>query len=139
MTTFQNPDDKVIKQILKDAKTIAVVGASPNPARDSYKIMTYLMSKGYNVIPVNPNYQEVLGQKCFPTVESIGKPVDIVDVFRRSEVVMETAEDAIRSGAKVLWLQLWVVNYDAAHLAINSGLKVIMDKCIMVEHSRIFR
>ncbi|MGC8595969.1 MAG: CoA-binding protein [Candidatus Kryptoniota bacterium] len=138
MTAFQNPDDRTIKQILKEAKTIAVVGASSNPARDSYRIMSYLMKNGYNVIPVNPNYEEVLGQKCFPTVESIGKPVDIVDVFRRSEAVNETAQDAIRAGAKVLWLQLWVINNDAAHFALKSGLKVIMDRCIMVEHQRLF-
>lgn len=138
MSSFKNPDDRTIRQILEDARTIAVVGASPNPDRDSYKIMTYLINNGYSVIPVNPNYEEVLGQKCFPTVKSIGTPVDIVDVFRRSEVVKETALDAISAGAKVLWLQLWVINSDAAQLAINNGLKVIMDRCIMVEHKRLF-
>lgn len=138
MSSFKNPDDRTIRQILEDARTIAVVGASPNPDRDSYKIMTYLINNGYSVIPVNPNYEEVLGQKCFPTVKSIGTPVDIVDVFRRSEVVKETALDAISAGAKVLWLQLWVINSDAAQLAINNGLKVIMDRCIMVEHRRLF-
>ncbi|HUI30832.1 MAG TPA: CoA-binding protein [Candidatus Acidoferrales bacterium] len=130
-------DDNQLRDILKSAKTIAVVGASIDPNRDSNRIMEYLIKVGYDVIPVNPNYQSVLDRKCFPYVASIGKPVDIVDVFRRSEFVGEVARDAVKANAKVLWMQLGVINEDAARYATDDGMKVVMNRCIMVEYRRL--
>ena len=130
-------DDKEISDILKSSKTIAVVGASPDPGRDSNRIMEYLMRVGYEVFPVNPNYEEVLGKQCFPTVKSIGKPIDIVDVFRRSEFVDEVAKDAVESDAKTLWMQLGVHSQDACQYAEGHDIKVVMNRCIMVEYRRL--
>ncbi len=131
--------DDEIRGILKDAKVIAVVGASANPARDSNLISQFLIREGYEVIPVNPKYDEVLGLKCYPTVASIGKQVDIVDVFRRGEFMEETAKDAVQSKANVLWMQLGIENEDAARIAADGGLQVVMNRCIMVERRRLFR
>ncbi len=130
-------DDNQLSEILKSARTIAVVGASPDPHRDSNGITAYLIKVGYDVIPVNPNYEEVLGKKCYPTVSGIGKPIDIVDVFRRGEFVGDVALDAVEANAKVLWMQLGVVNENAAQYANDHGLKVVMNKCIMVEYRRL--
>jgi predicted CoA-binding protein len=130
-------NDKQLDEILRGAKTIAVVGASPDPNRDSNRIMGFLVRVGYDVIPVNPNYEEVLDRKCYPTIKSIGKPIDIVDVFRRSEFVEEVAKDAVEANAKVLWTQLGVINEHAAQYAADNGLKVVTNKCIMVEHRRL--
>ncbi len=132
-------DDGEIREILKTANTIAVVGASPDSNRDSHRIMQYLIKVGFDVTPVNPNYHEVLGKECYPTVASIGKPIDIVDVFRRSEFVVEVAEDAADAAAKVLWMQLGVINETAAQHATEHGMKVIMNRCIMVEYRRLVR
>ncbi len=130
-------EDNHLLEILKSAKTIAVVGASPDPNRDSNRIMDYLIKVGYNVIPVNPNYEKVLDKKCYPTIKNIGKPIDIVDVFRRSEFVEEVAKDAVEANAEVLWMQLGIINENAAQYAADKGLKVVMNKCIMVEHRRL--
>lgn len=99
--------------------------------------MAALLKLGYDVTPVNPNYDEVLGKKCYPTVTSIGKPVDIVDVFRRSEFIDEVAMDAVNAKSKVLWMQLGVINESAAQYASDHGMKVVMNRCIMVEHRRL--
>jgi hypothetical protein len=139
MSTQTIQEDAKLLEILRSAKTIAVVGASPDPNRDSNMIMNYLVRVGYDVIPVNPNYTEVLGRKCYSTVSAIGKPIDIVDVFRRSEYVEEAARDAVTSGAKVLWMQLGVVNESAAQYAADHGIKVVMNRCIMVEHRRLVK
>lgn len=130
-------DDKQLTEILKDAKTIAVVGASPDTSRDSNRIMQYLIRVGYEVFPVNPNYESVLDRKCYPTVRSIDVPIDIVDVFRRSEFVDEVARDAVDGGAKVLWMQLGVINEAASQYAADHGMKVVMNRCIMVEYRRL--
>lgn len=131
--------DDEIRGILNGAKVIAVVGASVKPDRDSNLISQFLIREGYEVIPVNPKYTEVLGRKCFPTVASIGKQVDIVDVFRRSEFVEETANDAVAAKANILWMQLGIENDEAARLAADGGLQVVMNRCIMVEHRRLVR
>jgi len=130
-------NDDQLSEIIRNAKTIAVVGASPDPKRDSHRIMEYLVRVGYDAIPINPNYEKVLGKKCFPTLKSAGKQIDIVDVFRRSEFVNEVARDAVAADAKALWMQLGVVNEAAAQYAIDHGMKVVMDRCIMVEHRRL--
>jgi predicted CoA-binding protein len=131
--------DDQLEALLTGAKTIAVVGLSNNPERDSYGIAKYLQSKGYIIYPINPAQKEILGQKCYPSVSAIGHPVDIVDVFRRPEAVPEVVEDAISSGSKAIWMQLGVVNEDAAARAEQAGLSVVMDHCIGVDHRRLVR
>jgi predicted CoA-binding protein len=130
-------DDENIAEILRHARTIAVVGASDKPYRDSNSIMGYLLSKGYDVIPVNPRLTEVHGRKCYPTVDAIPEGIDIVDVFRNSEAVGEVVEEAIRAHAPVLWMQLGIVNEAAARTAEEHGMTVVMDHCIAVDHRRL--
>ena len=130
-------DDQNIAEILRHARTIAVVGASDKPYRDSNSIMRYLLSEGYHVIPVNPRLTEVDGRKCYPTVDAIPEPIDIVDVFRNPEAVGEVVEEAIRAHAPVLWMQLGIVNEAAARTAEEHGMKVVMDHCIAVDHRRL--
>ncbi len=130
-------DDDGLRQLLNGAKTIAVVGASPKPYRDSGAIAEFLVRQGYRVYPVNPNYDEILGMKCYPSVRSIPQPVDIVDVFRNPDDLDDVIEDAIVSNAKIVWMQLNVVNDSAARKAEAAGLRVVMDRCIAVEHRRL--
>jgi predicted CoA-binding protein len=130
----QNPSDDELKKILTDAKTIAMVGASSNPEKPSHQIMKRLLDAGYHVIPVNPKETEVLGQKAVGALGDITEQVDIVDVFRKSEDTPPIADEAVKLGAKVLWLQLGVSNEDAAIRAIDGGLEVVMDKCIGATH-----
>ena len=126
----------VVAQILRSAKTIAVVGLSSNPMRASHGVAEYLKNAGYRIIPVNPNETEVLGEKAYARLEDVPEAVDIVDVFRRAEEVPGVAESAIRIGAKVLWMQLGIENADAAEKARAAGLVVVEDACLMVEHKR---
>jgi len=126
----------VVAQILRGAKTIAVVGLSSNPMRASHRVAEYLKSAGYRIIPVNPNETEVLGEKAYARLEDVPEPVDIVDVFRRAEEVPAVAESAIGIGAKVLWMQLGIENAEAAEKARAAGLVVVEDSCLMVEHKR---
>ena len=132
--------DSFIKKILEDTNSIAIVGASPNKERDSHKVMKYLLEKGYEVFPVNPKESGniILGQYCFDDLESINKPVDMVDVFRATEAVMGIAEQSISIGAKVLWTQENIVHEKAAQLAKNAGLKVVMDRCPKKELSKSY-
>jgi uncharacterized protein len=133
--THQNPPDAIIRQMLEDAKTIAVVGASSDPSRPSHAIFAQLLSYGYRVVPVNPNEKSVLGHASFPTLADVPFEIDIVDVFRRSEHTLEVAEAAVAAGAKVLWLQSGIYNEAAADRAKAAGLVVVMDACIKVLHS----
>lgn len=132
-------DDKSIETILAKSKSIAVVGASPKPWRDSGSITQYLIHKGYEVFPVNPNYSEVFGKKCFPDLRSVGKPIDIVDIFRNPDQVGPVVDEAIAIKAHTVWMQLGVINTQAATKAEEAGLKVVMDRCIAVEHSRLLK
>ena len=134
MSTTPLSDD-AIRQLLTDARTIAVVGASSSPDRPSHGIMRKLLSVGYTVIPVNPRETEVLGQKAYPTLTDVPVPVDIVDVFRRAEDTPPIAEESVRIGAKTLWLQSGIVNDEAAAIARAGGLTVVMDACIGTMHS----
>ncbi|MEC7934657.1 MAG: CoA-binding protein [Candidatus Neomarinimicrobiota bacterium] len=118
-------------------QTIAVVGMSPKPERPSHYVSMYMKEQGYKIIPVNPGHNEIAGIKCYPSLQDIEKPVDVVDVFRRSEYIVPIAESAINIGAKALWLQDGVINYEAAKLAEESGLIVIMDDCILRRHKQI--
>ncbi|MBA4312829.1 MAG: CoA-binding protein [Chlorobiaceae bacterium] len=129
-----NPQSSTIKKILQEAKTIAIVGASVKPSRDSFHIMRFLMEAGYNVIPVNPAYNEILGKKCFPDLRQLEEQVDIVDIFRRSDEILPIVQDAMLIGAPAIWMQLGVVNEEAASLAERAGINVIMNKCIKVEY-----
>lgn len=131
--------DEDLKALLSHAKTIAVVGASPKPWRDSGAIAEFLAKKGYKVFPVNPMYQEVLGMKCYPDLKSVPEKIDIVDIFRNPDEVMPVIDDAISVGAKSVWMQLNVVNEQAAEKAEKAGLRVVMDLCIAVEHRSLIR
>ncbi|TCS83775.1 CoA-binding protein [Tepidibacillus fermentans] len=131
--------DEQIKSLLKESKRIAIVGLSNKPDRDSYKVAEYLNNQGYEVIPVNPTIDEVLGKKAVGSLKEIEGQVDIVDVFRRPDQVMPIAEEAVQIGAKAIWFQLEVVNEEAANFASEKGLKVVMDKCIKIEHKRLFK
>ena len=131
-------DIPTLRRILKESHVIAVVGLSANWYRPSYFAAKYMLDHGYRVIPVNPSYQEVLGQKCYPSLRDITEKVDIVDCFRRSEEIMPLAGDAIAIGAKVLWMQIGVINAAAAEKARNAGLDVVMDRCVKIEYARLF-
>ena len=134
---FQNPSEQEIKRLLESSKRIAVVGLSNKPERDSYEVASVLQKAGYEIIPVNPVIDEVLGVKAVASLSDIEEPVDIVDVFRRPEQVMPIAEEAVKIGAKAIWFQLGVTNEQAAEYAQNNGITVIMDRCIKVEHRRL--
>ena len=128
-------DTRTLCRILTGNRVIAVVGLSAKRHRPSYSVAQYLLEHGYRVIPVNPSYQEVLGQKCYPSLRDIPERVDIVDCFRRSAEIMPVAEDAIAIGAKVLWMQIGVINEAAAEKARKAGLEVVMDRCIKIEYA----
>lgn len=127
-----------IRRILDDCRTIAMVGLSGNWYRPSYFAAKYLLDHGYRVIPVNPNYEEILGQKCVPDLGAIDEPVDVVDLFQRTELVPQFVEPAAAMGAKVLWMQLGIVNEEAAWAAKDKNLTVVMDRCMKIEYARLF-
>ena len=126
-----------LRRILARSRTLAVVGLSAQWYRPSFFAAEYMQDHGYRIIPVNPRYDEVLGAKCYASLRGIPERVDLVDCFRRSEEIPAIAEDAIAIGAKVLWMQLGVVNREAAKRAIDAGLDVVMDRCVKIEHARI--
>ncbi|MVO99276.1 CoA-binding protein [Paenibacillus lutrae] len=131
--TFENPSRERIKEILANAGAIAVVGLSDNPDRVSHMVAAAMQARGYRIIPVNPNADRILGEKCYASLDDIPEEIDLVNVFRRSETVVPIAEDAVRKGAKVFWLQQGVYNEEAASICRQGGLEVIMDRCIKVE------
>jgi predicted CoA-binding protein len=134
----ENPSAEEIRALLESSSTVAVVGLSDRPYRTSHSIARALQGFGFKIFPVNPNLQgPVLGEQPYALVEEIGVPVDIVDVFRRSEKVMPTARDAVAAGAKVLWMQSGVINEEAAAYAKEHGLTVVMDRCIMVDYATL--
>jgi uncharacterized protein len=126
-------------EILRNAKTIAVIGLSGRRFRPSYGVSEYMQSAGYRIIPVNPNETEVLGEKAYATLDEVPEPVDIVDIFRRSEFVPEIVDAAIRNGAKAIWMQEGVEHAEAAQKAEAAGLAVVMDRCILKEHRKLRR
>ena len=133
------PSDQEIKKLLRSAHTIAVVGLSSSRFRASYGVSQYMQSAGYRIIPVNPNEQQVLSEKAYPSLEDVPEKIDIVDVFRRSEFVSEIVDAAIRVGARAIWMQEGVADEAAAQHARDAGLFVVMDSCILKEHRRLMR
>ena len=131
----RNPSDAQIKELLTKARTIAIVGASGNPDKSSHGIMQKLQQVGYRVIPVNPSEKEILGEKSYPSLSDIPQMVDIVDVFRRAEDTPPIADEAVKIGAKALWLQTGISNDDAAARAEAYGLTVVMDACLGTLHT----
>jgi predicted CoA-binding protein len=125
-------------RILERYRTIAMVGLSSNPFRPSHFAAIYMLAEGYRVIPVNPREQDILGQPCYPTLRDIPEQVEIVDIFREPGAVPPIVEDAIAIGAKVVWMQLGVINEAAARRAREAGLQVVMDACVKIEHARFF-
>ncbi|OEF96900.1 CoA-binding protein [Vulcanibacillus modesticaldus] len=130
--------DDQIKELIQESKRIAIVGLSNKSERDSYRVAKYLLDKGFEIIPVNPTVDEVLGIKAVGSLKEIEGQVDMVDVFRKPDQVMPIVEEAIAIGAKSIWFQLGVVNESAAKLASDNGLKVVMDRCVKIEHNRLF-
>ena len=124
-------------EILQQSRTIAVVGLSSKRFRPSYGVAEYMQRSGYRIIPVNPEESEVLGEKCYPDLDSVPEAIDIVDIFRLSEFVPEIVEAAIRKGAKVVWMQEGVMHEEAARRAEEAGLDVVMDRCILKDHRRL--
>ncbi len=135
------PSDAELRSILDEAKTIAVVGLSSKPSRPSNEVAVYLQRKGYRIVPVNPNENEVLGERAYPSLLDIPKyvAIDIVDVFRRAKEIPPIAADAVKVDAKVLWLQLDIVNEEARRIAEDGGLAVVMGACIKIEKARLER
>jgi len=131
-------DINTLRRILSENRVIAVVGLSADWFRPSYFAAKYMQEHGYTVIPVNPKYPEILGEKCYKSLRDIPRKVDIVDVFRKPQDVMPVAEDAIAIGARVLWQQLGVKNDEAAAKARAAGLDAVMDRCVKIEHGRLF-
>jgi hypothetical protein len=132
---FTSPE--IIKKIVESSKVIAVVGLSDKPDRPSYGVASYLKNQGYKIIPVNPTKTEILGEKSYPDLKSIPEPIDIVDVFRKSEAVGPIVDEAIEIKAKAVWLQEGVINEAAAAKAFDAGLSVVMNRCLLKEHHRL--
>ena len=130
-------DDAAMRDVLANARVIAVVGHSDNPERTSYRIAQYLRRAGYTVYPVNPTVAQIDGEPSYPSLKDVPEPIDIVDVFRRSEFLPGVVEDAIAAGAKTVWSQLGVYDEAAQQRALDAGLNVVMDRCIKVEHARL--
>ncbi|MFD2637325.1 CoA-binding protein [Piscibacillus salipiscarius] len=134
---MKNPSNEELKSILENSKTIAVVGLSEKPNRTSYQVSKIMQNQGYNIIPVNPNVDEVLGEKAYNSLEEIDQPIDIINVFRRSEHLVDVAEEALNTNCKVFWAQLGLSNEKAYNLLKEHDFTVIMDLCIKVVHSRL--
>ena len=135
----QNPSDAEVRDLLQRYRRVAVVGLSDKPDRPSHGVAAYLQRAGYDITPVNPTVDEVLGVKAVDSLAEVSQPVEIVDVFRRAEDVPPVVDEAIAAGAKVVWLQLGIVNEEAAAKAREAGLAVIQDRCLKVEHARLMR
>jgi len=135
--TFQNPDDATVHRLLETARRIAIVGLSPKPHRDSNRIGRYLLERGYEVVPVYPREETILGQKAYRRLQDVPGRVDLVDVFRRSDELAGVVEDALSARAPAVWFQLGCLNEDAAQRAAAAGATVVMDRCIMVEHAAL--
>jgi len=128
-----------IKALLRSAKTIAVVGLSDKPDRDSFRVASYLQHMGYRIIPVNPGREMILSEKSYKSLTEVPEPIDIANVFRRPDLIGSVVDDAIAAGAKAIWLQLGIRNEEAEARAHEAGLQVVSDRCIMVDHRQLLR
>jgi predicted CoA-binding protein len=133
----QNVTESEVREILERSKTVAVVGISHKEERDSHKVAKYLKEHGYTMIPVNPKYKEVLGVSCYPNLEAVGEHIDIVDIFRNVDAIPAIVDEAIKVGADCVWMQLGLVHNEAAEKARKAGLRVVMNKCTKIEHTRM--
>jgi len=129
--------DDEIKEILKNTETVAIIGASDDPSRASYDIMRFLIEKGYNVYPVNPNHSSIMGRDCVPDLRGIGERIDLVNVFRNPKYLGPIISDSIDIGARCVWLQMGVVNREAYDTSMEAGLCTVMNRCIKVEYRRL--
>ena len=134
-----NPPEEEVRKILSTLRTVAIVGLSNNPDRDSFRVGAYLQEHGYRIVPVNPSVPEILGERCYPDLISIPFPVEIVDIFRKIEAIPSIVEEAIRIGAKAIWMQLGLAHQVSAQKARAAGLRVVQSRCIKVEHARMNR
>jgi predicted CoA-binding protein len=134
---FRNPDDDVLRRLLQSLRRIAIVGLSPKPHRDSNRVARYLMERGYEVVPVYPREERILGQAVYRSVQEIPRGVDLVDVFRRSETLRQVVDEVLAAGSPALWLQLDCIDYEGARRAAEAGVTVVMDRCLMVDHARL--
>ncbi len=137
MSEIVNPPSDAIRKILKEAKTVAVVGLSPKPDRASNDVASYLQKNGYRIIPVNPGHDEILGEKAYPSLNDIPDKIDIVDIFRRPEQVGPIIDNALETDAPIVWLQLGIRNDEEAQKVVDAGRIVIQDKCIKQEHQHL--
>jgi hypothetical protein len=135
----QSTEQHTINNILRTARTIAVVGLSDDPDKPSHEVAAFLQKHGYRIFPVNPSIAEVLGVKSYPDLMAISEPIDVVDIFRRSDAVPAIIDQAIQTGAKAVWMQKGVINPAAAEKAAQAGLQVVMDRCMMVELAKLMR
>jgi predicted CoA-binding protein len=135
--TWHNPPEHEIAELLRQSRTIAVVGCSPKPDRTSHQITRFLIEAGYRVFPVHPKAETILGQRVFPSLAAIPEPIDIVNVFRKPEFTPPIAEAAVAVGAKALWLQLGIANAESYRVATEGGLTCVMDRCIAVMHRQL--
>jgi predicted CoA-binding protein len=138
MAAAAAPDEALLRRILRDCRTIAVVGLSADWNRPSYFAASYLQGKGYRIVPVNPKAEAILGERCYPRLEDIPFAVDMVDVFRKPADVLPIAHSAVAIGARCLWQQLGVMNLEADAIARAAGLESVMDRCVKIEHARLF-
>lgn len=134
---YQNPHDRKIKEILQQTKTIAVVGLSDKPERDSYQVAKYMQERGYRIIPVHPRVKTVLGEKAYKNLSEIPAPVDMVNVFRKSSDTPPVVEAALQINPKSIWLQLGIANEQAAAMAVQSNVPFIQDRCLKIEYQRL--
>jgi len=134
MSDYQSTE--IVKKILRVYRTVAVVGLSDKPERPSYGVASYLQSQGYRIVPVNPRISRVLGEDAYPDLVSIPFEIEIVDIFRRIEDIPPVVDDAIKKGARAIWMQEGIVNETAAEMAVSAGLEVIMDLCMLKEHQK---
>jgi predicted CoA-binding protein len=136
---LENASPDEVRQLLTSARTVAVIGLSDKPERDSYHVAQYLQQHGYRIIPVNPAVSSVLGEKSYARLEDVPEKIDIVDIFRKPEAVPEIVASAIAVGARSVWMQLGIVHNAAADKAREAGLQVVMNKCLLIEHRRFAR
>ncbi|HKC12687.1 MAG TPA: CoA-binding protein [Vicinamibacteria bacterium] len=134
---FRNPDDDALRRLLQSVRRIAIVGLSPKPHRDSNRVARYLMERGYEVVPVYPLEERILGQTVYRSVPDIPRGVDLVDVFRRSETLPSVVDEVLAAGSPALWMQLDCIDEEGARRATKAGVTVVMDRCIMVDHARL--